>query len=284
MGSNRSIKKVISKIKSELKGIYPDYEIEGFIRLIFEYVLGYSIVQLHLNQETEVSLNNLSRINEIIEDLKKQKPIQYILGETEFYDLRFKVTSSVLIPRQETEELVDLIIKENKKDGVKILDVGSGSGCIAISLAKNIKKSNVTAIDISESALQIVRQNSILNKVEIETLQQDILTVPKFDRKFDIIASNPPYVTDSEKGLMNKNVLENEPHLALFVPNSEPLKFYEAITKFAKDHLNKDGKLYFEINESYGKETVMLLKESGFSNVMLFKDLNGKDRIVFGDF
>jgi release factor glutamine methyltransferase len=284
MGSNRSIKKVISKIKSELKDIYPDYEIEGFIRLIFEYVLDYSIAQIHLNQEKDISVEKLNNINQIIDDLKIQRPIQYIFGETEFYDLRFKVNPSVLIPRQETEELVDLIIKQNKKDGVKILDIGTGSGCIAISLAKNIKNSKVTAIDVSENALQVVTKNSLLNKVKIETLQQDILKAPKFDRKFDIIVSNPPYVTDSEKELMNKNVLDNEPHLALFVPNSEPLKFYESITSFAKDHLNKDGKLYFEINESFGKETAALLKENEFLNILVLKDLNGKDRIVVGDF
>jgi release factor glutamine methyltransferase len=284
MGSNYSIKKVISKIKSELKDLYPDYEIEGFIRLIFEYVLDYSAVQFHLNQEKEISIEALNSINQIIDDLKIQKPIQYIFGETEFYDLRFKVNSSVLIPRQETEELVELIIKQNKKDGVKILDIGTGSGCIAISLAKNIKNSKVTAIDVSENALQVVKQNSLLNKVEIKTLQQDILKVPKFDCKFDIIVSNPPYVTDSEKDLMNKNVLENEPHLALFVPNSEPLKFYEAITSFAKDHLNKEGKLYFEINEMFGKETAALLKENKFLNTLVLKDLSGKDRIVVGDF
>jgi len=283
MGSNHSIKKVISKIKSELKDIYPDHEISGFTRLIFEHVVGYSTVQVHLNQEKEISLNKLDQIIEIVEDLKKQKPIQYIFKETEFYDLRFKLNSSVLIPRQETEELVDLIIKQNKKDRIKILDIGSGSGCIAISLAKFITNSVVTALDISEHALHVVKQNSILNKVDIEVLQYDILIDLKLNRKFDIIVSNPPYVTDSEKTLMNKNVLNNEPHLALFVPNNEPLKFYKAITHFAKNHLETNGKLYFEINESFGKETVNVLELNGFSNISIIKDLNGKDRIVFGD-
>ena len=255
----------------------------SFIFLIFEHLFNYSKAQLHIYQDKEISEDIYLRITEIITDLKTFKPIQYIFGSTDFYNLPFHVSADVLIPRPETEELVDLIITENKNKPLKILDIGTGSGCIAISLAKNLPKSKITASDISENALNIVHQNSKLNNIQIETIQLDILNPPNdFNEKYDIIVSNPPYITEKEKTLMHQNVLEYEPHLALFVPNVNPLLFYKAITKFAIKHLNNNGKLYFEINEAFGNETITLLEQNNFKELFLRKDINNKDRMVRG--
>lgn len=284
MSKNQSIKKLISEIKSELENTYPIEEIEGFIKLIFEYYCNYSSTDLLVNSEKEICNNLQTNINQVILALKKHRPIQYILGETEFYDLFFKVSPSVLIPRQETEELVDLIIKENHYDSLCILDIGTGSGCIAISLAKNIFGSTLFAIDVSNEALSIAKENATLNNAEVSFFQKDVLSLnEKLEQKFDIIVSNPPYVTNSEKHLMQSNVLDYEPHLALFVSDYDPLIFYKAIVNFSIDHLNTRGKLYFEINESFGSETADLLLNAGFKSVMIIKDLNGKDRIVRGE-
>ncbi|MBI9055372.1 MAG: peptide chain release factor N(5)-glutamine methyltransferase [Bacteroidales bacterium] len=278
------MKKLISKIKSELKDIYPIEEIEGFIGLIFEKHLSYSKMQIHMNMDKQLFEEDVCNILDVIEELKEQKPIQYLLGETEFYNLNFKVTSAVLIPRQETEELVDWIIKENNQKGtLDILDIGTGSGCIAISLAKNIPDSRVTAFDISEEALLIAIENSNLNKTKVSFTKLDILNPPKdFNKKFDIIVSNPPYVTNSEKSLMHKNVLDFEPELALFVEDNNPLVFYKGITDFARKHLKKRGGLYFEINESFGNKMEILLKTNGFEDVIVKKDINNKDRMARG--
>lgn len=283
MSSNNSIKKVISFIKSELKNYYPITEIESFISIIFEYLFDYSRIQIQLNIDKKVFFEDFEKITYIINKLKDYKPIQYILGETEFYDLKFYVNEDVLIPRPETEELVDLIIKENQNKSLNIIDIGTGSGCIAIALAKNMKKSIVTAVDISDKALKLTKKNSKLNKVTINTLHINILKHPESIKdKFDIIVSNPPYVTNSEKKLMQKNVLDFEPHLALFVSDDNPLQFYRSIADFAVNHLNKGGKLYFEINEAYGEQVAFLLESKGFSDIIVQKDINNKDRIVRG--
>lgn len=283
MNSDYSIKKTISFIKTELKNHYQDNEITSFTFLIFEHLLKYSKTQILIYQDKKITDTVFSKINEIVSELKKYKPIQYILGTTEFYNLRFKLNPDVLIPRPETEELVDWIISENKDGDKRIIDIGTGSGCIAISLAKNISESVVVASDISESALSIVTQNSKINNVAIKTLLMDILNpISDFQEKFDIIVSNPPYITEKEKGLMHQNVLSYEPHLALFVPNEKPLLFYKAIIEFATYNLNSGGKLYFEINEAFGYETVQLLKEFNFHDISLRKDINDKDRMVRG--
>lgn len=283
MSSNNSIKKVISFIKSELKNYYPITEIESFISIIFEYLFDYSRIQIQLNIDKKVFFEDFEKITYIINKLKDYKPIQYILGETEFYDLKFYVNEDVLIPRPETEELVDLIIKENQNKSLNIIDIGTGSGCIAIALAKNMEKSKVAAVDISDKALKLTKKNSKLNKVTINTLHINILKHPESIKdKFDIIVSNPPYVTNSEKKLMQKNVLDFEPHLALFVSDDNPLQFYRSIADFAVNHLNKGGKLYFEINEAYGEQVAFLLESKGFSDIIVQKDINNKDRIVRG--
>ncbi|MEO8796210.1 MAG: peptide chain release factor N(5)-glutamine methyltransferase, partial [Daejeonella sp.] len=241
----------------------------------------------YLSQKNEpVDMMVETSLISILDELKTGKPLQYILGETEFYDLPFKVNPSVLIPRPETEELVDWIIKDllsRKQTKPEILDIGTGSGCIPIALKKNIPEAKVSAIDISGAALETAIKNSVLNKVEVKFHLHDILNTESGffnDSEFDIVVSNPPYVTLSEKNLMHQNVLEHEPHLALFVDDNDPLIFYKAITKFASAHLKKDGVLYLEINENLGGETVSLLKGFGFKNVELRKDLPGKDRMI----
>ncbi len=281
MDENYTIKKTISYIKTELKKLYPVNEINSFINLIFEKYLNYSIIKLHTSQEQEISKDLYEKIRAVTEELKLQKPIQYILEEAHFYDLRFNVTPDVLIPRQETEELVDWIIRENSNQKIKILDVGTGSGCIAISLANNLPEAIVFASDISPKALEIAKLNSKSNKIDLHFFQFDILNPSSWPNEtFDIIVSNPPYVTEKEKKLMQKNVLEFEPELALFVPDSSPLIFYDKIIDFGEKHLNPNGKIYFEINEAFGKETVLLFNEGAFTDISLKKDLNGKNRML----
>jgi len=283
MASNIIIKKVISFIKSELNGFYPASEISSFIFLIFEYILGYSRTKLLISYDEEISEKSYQKILNILADLKSFKPIQYILGSTTFYDLTFKVASGVLIPRPETEELVNWIINENSNKQHQILDIGTGSGCIAISLAKNLPNSKIYAADISSQALHIAEQNSRLNDVNIETIKLDILNYPDtMEENFNIIVSNPPYVTEKEKQLMQKNVLEFEPELALFVPNTDPLRFYKKIAEFGIIYLNPKGKIYFEINEVYGSETAQMMEQKGYTNISIRKDINGKDRMLRG--
>ncbi|MCD4834007.1 MAG: peptide chain release factor N(5)-glutamine methyltransferase [Bacteroidales bacterium] len=277
------MKKVISFIKSELKEFYPMSEIDSFVYLIFEQLFNYSRTKLLISQDVEILEDSYQNILNIIRDLKLYKPIQYILGETIFYNLTFNVIPGILIPRPETEELVDWIIKESPDKYKRILDIGTGSGCIAISLAKNLPESVVYASDISSEALTVTRKNSKLNNVDIQIMKLDILNFDnQLNEKFDIIVSNPPYVTEKEKKLMHKNVLDFEPELALFVPDNNPLLFYKAIIDFGMNHLNPGGKIYFEVNESFGKETALLLEERDFRDISLKKDINGKDRMLKG--
>ena len=281
----KSVGKVIKSFKNELTAIYPLTEINSIIEIVFEHVLGFSKTDLLFNAErsfTEVELENLQNI---LTRLKNNEPVQYVLGRTVFFDLDFNVKPGVLIPRQETEELVDWIIKDAAKAiGLNVLDVGTGSGCIAISLATNLNQANVSAYDISEIALEIAQSNAKLNKLELNFQKKDILTQQQTTeyQKRDIIVSNPPYVLEKERNLMEKNVLDFEPKLALFVENDDPLLFYKAIVNYSKLNLKKGGKLYFEINEAYGNEIMKLMTDEGFKDIELRKDLSGKDRMVCG--
>lgn len=272
----------IASIRKELAGIYSVEEIESLIFLIFGKVKGYSRTRFLLARDENLTPDDLDRIKQIVSRLKLHEPIQYILGETEFFGLPFYSVPGVLIPRPETEELVQWIIQENQHPEPIIMDIGTGSGCIAVSLRKNILKSTVLACDISPFCIETTRRNAELNQTEVSVLNYDILTnSPEVDfPKLDIIVSNPPYVRTSEKMLMNKNVLDYEPQLALFVPDGDPLIFYKLIADFAQIHLNNGGRIYFEINEAFGKECSEMLQDRGFSEIVLKKDIHDKHRMI----
>lgn len=274
----------------ELSSLYEEQEIESFFYIILEKLHGLKRIDLALNPQTVMDGAHLKQWKNIVSELKKQRPIQYILGETTFYGLSFLVNENTLIPRPETEELVELIIEstnyELRNTKLKVLDIGAGSGCIAISLAKHLPTSEVFAIDVSEEALATAKKNAELNKVAIDFISTNILdivtlsAVAGLDKQFDIIVSNPPYVRNLEKDEIKPNVLEYEPHLALFVDDIDPLLFYRKIAELAIKNLNPNGKLYFEINQYLGKETIKLLEDFGFRNVELKKDIYGNDRII----
>ncbi|WP_405570766.1 peptide chain release factor N(5)-glutamine methyltransferase [Winogradskyella sp. Asnod2-B02-A] len=275
----------------ELDAIYGKHEVDSFFYLCTEHYLNVPRIQLTLDPGLAITKPETDTFFKVLEDLKQQKPIQYILGETEFYGLPFKVNEHVLIPRPETEELVDLIIRTFTSSAVeksiKILDIGTGSGCIAISLAKNLPNVEVYALDISKEALKVAKQNAELNKVDINFIEASILdntchSALDADSNFDVIVSNPPYVRNLEKQEIQPNVLDNEPHLALFVEDDNPLLFYKAITNFALKNLKPKGTLYFEINQYLGEETKALLTDTNFQKVELLKDLNGNDRMLKG--
>ncbi len=278
-----TIDKINKSFKTELKDIYPEREIQTFVEILLEYYAGLNKTDLILKSEEILKPTVNEQIENALFRLKKEEPIQYIIGETEFYDLKLKVNPSVLIPRPETEELVDWIIKNHKNNKkINILDIGTGSGCIPLALKNNLPNAKVFAIDISETALETAKQNAKLNNLDVSFTQLDILNAEikqKFE-KFDIIVSNPPYIREKEKELMHKNILENEPHLALFVGDNDALVFYKAIIHFAKNHLKKQGNLYFEINEAYGNEIITLLKENEYQDIEFKKDINGKDRMI----
>jgi release factor glutamine methyltransferase len=282
-----TIKSISLYIHNELSALYPKREIQSFIYLIFEHLLNLSKTDVHIKQDEKLSDSLITQINSIVGKLEEFTPIQYIFGKTEFYDLKINVTPEVLIPRPETEELVDWIIAENiyRNNGntINIIDIGTGSGCIAISLAKHFPNSGVDALDISEKALHIAKQNAIENNVNINFLEIDILNWQSckeiFKTDYDIIVSNPPYVRELEKQFMQSNVLDYEPKQALFVTDSNPFIFYEAISCFAREFLNQCGGLYFEINEYLANDTFNLLKSKKF-DAILKKDINGKDRMI----
>jgi len=263
----------------KLSSIYPKTEIDSFFYMLMQEYLSLKRVDVILQLQEKITVPVL--FNQALEALAKEQPIQYILEKTFFYGLELEVAKNVLIPRPETEELVDWIISDNEQSNdLKVLDIGTGSGCIAISLAKNIKNSKISAIDISKDAISLATKNAINNDVEIDFIQEDILISKGFLRTWDIIVSNPPYVRELEKKEMQKNVLEYEPHLALFVKDSDPLLFYNTIANFALSHLSKKGSLYFEINQYLALETVDLLKNKGFKNIELREDIFKNKRML----
>jgi len=279
-----NIGELSSGFKRELKEQYTLPELQNFLYLIFQNLMDLSKTDIHINQKKEVPDHFIVRINEIISELKEYKPIQYILGETEFYGCNIKINQNTFIPRPETEELVRWILDETGGNRCKIFDIGTGSGCIAIALAKNNIFAKVFASDYSEKALKIARGNAGINNTDItffnfninfpETL--DILDI------YDIIVSNPPYVTESEKRKMKENVLKYEPNDALFVPDSDPLIFFRAILQFAQSKLQSGGDIFFEINERFGEQMVQLLEEFNYHHIILRKDINDKNRMIKG--
>ncbi len=285
------------KFLIDLDQIYPKEEILSFYFLLIHHKMGLTRAEIALNPNQIIPKEDLNFYLDALTELQGEKPIQYIIGETEFYGLTFKVNEEVLIPRPETEELVDWVLKEfNEKKEPNILDIGTGSGCIAISLAKHLPKANISGMDISKQALQTALQNTKLNKVKINLFQQDILknndtlnyltssgTGPimnSLPMEFDIIVSNPPYVRELEKLEIKSNVLQNEPHIALFVSDENPLLFYDKIADFAKQYLTANGLLFLEINQYLAKNTTTLLRQKGFKTIELRKDIFGNDRMI----
>ncbi len=271
----------------ELSNLYDDQEIESFFYIVLESFHNIKRIDLALNPNMEMNSMQLLRWEIVLAELKKEKPIQYILGETEFYGLPFLVNENTLIPRPETEELVGWILKstnyELQSTKLRILDVGTGSGCIAVSIAKNLPNAQVFAIDVSEKVMLTAKKNAEINNVEINFILTDILKIKNFDQlptQLDIIVSNPPYVRNLEKSEIKPNVLEYEPHLALFVEDTDALLFYRKIAELAKKNLSEKGNLFFEINQYLGKETIELLERLGFKNIELRKDIYGNDRMI----
>ncbi|MBC7615407.1 MAG: peptide chain release factor N(5)-glutamine methyltransferase [Pedobacter sp.] len=294
-----NLKELGAKFSVALAPLYGKEEVNGIFLLVIEYYLKLNRSIYSLKKEYELTDNELKTFEFVLDQIITGKPIQYILGETVFYGLTFKVTEAVLIPRPETEELVEWVIErieslklkiensESKthnayRQPINLLDIGTGSGCIAISLKKNLPKANVFAMDISTEALTIAKRNAVLNNVNVSFMEQDILlnSVSILDTRYSILVSNPPYITQTEKAQMHENVLKNEPHLALFVSNEDPLIFYEAIADFALINLKENGLLFFEINEHHGEKTVKMLSGKGFNAIELRKDMQGKDRMI----
>ena len=278
------LKNYKTTLLQELSSLYDAQEIESFFYLILECFHNKKRIDLALDPDMEMDAMQLLRWESVLAELKKEKPIQYILGETEFYGLPFLVNENTLIPRPETEELVEWIIKSTKykiqSTKLRILDIGTGSGCIAISLAKNIPNAEVSAIDVSDKALSTAKKNAEINKVEVSFILKNILETEELEGQFDIIVSNPPYVRNLEKAEIKPNVLEYEPHLALFVEDTDALLFYRKIAQLAQKNLSENGMLFFEINQYLGKETVELLEDLGFKNIVLKKDIYGNDRMI----
>lgn len=267
-----------------LKNEYPPEEINSFFNILIVHYLNVTRLELALDPKKELASEQIKLFDEILGKLQQHEPIQYIIGETEFFGLTFQVNKNVLIPRPETEELVSWILldlSDNNTSAIKILDIGTGSGCIAISLAKNLPDAEIKALDISNEALKVAAKNAKLNQVEVKFENQDILHIDKPIDSFDVIVSNPPYVRDLEKKEMNRNVLENEPDGALYVRDNDPLVFYRAITNLAKTSLGIGGSLYFEINQYLAKETEKVMLDSGFKTT-LKKDIFGNYRMLKG--
>lgn len=271
------------RFQERLSPFFPTSEIGSFFELLCASFLKFSRTDIVLKRDHALNSRELAQFEAAASRLEKQEPIQYILGETIFYGLTFEVTPATLIPRPETEDLVTLIL-EDHQEAVEhhILDIGTGSGCIAIALANSLRGSRVVGVDISEAALEVARNNASINGVAVEFEKLDILTKPHLNRRFDLIVSNPPYVRNSEKRLMHPNVLKYEPAKALFVTDEDPLIYYREILKFAREHLKPLGTIYLEINEYLSKEMLQLLMDSGFTQVELRQDIYGKPRMIKG--
>ncbi|MFK5983354.1 MAG: peptide chain release factor N(5)-glutamine methyltransferase [Flavobacteriaceae bacterium] len=285
------IKELKKYFVGSISELYPSEEVQSFFNLFSEHYLGMSRIKIVLNSDKILSEATVSKFKKAIQRLKNFEPIQYIIGETEFFGLPFKVDENVLIPRPETEELVSWVIEEreerrdDREEDIRVLDIGTGSGCIAISLASKLPNAKVSALDISKGALGVAKQNAKLNEVNIDFVEADILDSNTWNLKFenlefDIIVSNPPYVRELEKELMESNVVKHEPATALFVKDEDPLLFYRKIAQFGKEYLKPTGALFFEINEYLAEKMLQLLKEEGYSEIEIKKDIFNKDRMI----
>ncbi|MFT5103774.1 MAG: release factor glutamine methyltransferase [Candidatus Latescibacterota bacterium] len=276
-----TIKTIKEKFTLDLQGLYPSEEIQSFFMMLSESFLNYSRIDIFLKQAEVLSEETTNKYFDALKRLQNQEPVQYIIGSTEFFGLRFNVNSATLIPRPETEELVRWVL-ENER-GVEmdaILDIGTGSGCIAIALASELPNAAISGLDISEDAIRVAKENAKQNNVAVHFSYTDVLIANSLPGVFSCIVSNPPYVRDSEKDQMASNVLENEPASALYVSNEDPLLFYRKIAQLAKNHLVEGGQIFFEINEYLGKEMIALLRSEGYHEIQIRKDMFGKDRML----
>jgi release factor glutamine methyltransferase len=273
------LKQAIEQLNNGLAGVAEPREVQAMIRIICEDVFNYDPVDVALRQESELPDFAPERISDIISRLRRHEPLQYIVGTALFHGHKFKVTPAVLIPRPETEQLVDLIVDENTASDLRVLDMGTGSGCIAISLARALKFAQVDAFDISQDALAVARENAADLKVKVRLFQSDMLA-PQPAARYDIIVSNPPYICWSERETMERNVLDYEPGQALFVPDNDPLLFYKAIAPYAAQSLERGGRLYLEINQRFGNEVKRLLEDCGLDEVRIIEDSFGRVRFA----
>ena len=273
------LKEAIEQLRNGLAGVAEPQEVQAMIRIICEDIFNYDQVDVALRQESELPDFAQERITDIISRLCRHEPLQYIVGSARFHGHRFKVTPAVLIPRPETEQLIDMIVDENPASDLRVLDMGTGSGCIAISLARALKFAQVDALDVSRDALAVARENAALLKVKVRFFESDMLS-PQPPARYDIIVSNPPYVCWSERESMERNVLDYEPGQALFVPDNDPLLFYKAIAAYAAQSLERGGRLYLEINQRFGNEVKRLLEGNGFDEVRIIEDSYGKTRFA----
>lgn len=279
-GETQSSKKIYDSVVNELIPLYGKDESRQLTKMLLEAVVDIPFERVIIDEKITYSSSSQQDLDKKIDLLKNYLPIQYVLGKAHFYGRDFIVNPSVLIPRQETEELINEIVIDNRQDGLKVLDIGSGSGCIGITLGLELDGANISAIDIDGKALDMTLKNARNLGVDVQCYMEDILAIDQLPGKYDIIVSNPPYVTESEKKEMLNNVLEHEPPQALFVPNNNPLIFYKKIIQLAKNHLRPKGKLYFEINEHFGAEMIALCEEEQCACLRLIHDLNGKDRFI----
>jgi len=276
-------------LTKELSKVYDNDELRNIIELVIEHITNMTRAEQIKNKVPYLTCTQLENLDEITERLKKNEPVQYVLGETWFAGMKFKVNKNVLIPRPETEELVDWIVKESQKSKVKsqnIIDIGTGSGCIPITIKKKLPEANVTAIDVCSQALFTATENAIELSADVDFLLLDFLDEEKWKKlgQYDIIVSNPPYVKQNEINTMHERVKEFEPHLALFVPDNDALLFYKKLSIFSTNHLNPGGSLFVEINEALGEHVVNLFRSVGFSNIELRKDMQRRDRMVRATF
>lgn len=282
---DRPLFEVSKEITATLTPMYGAGEARAMTRIIFEHLKGWTPVDMAVRASEPVSGFIQNKIKDVISRLLKNEPIQYIFGVADFYGMKFKVTADTLVPRPETAELVDMIVGENQAKDLRVLDLGTGTGCIAIALARNLPFASVTAADISDKALAVARENARALNTGVTFIHADILSLPSDPdalpgAPFDIIVSNPPYVADSEKKDMEPNVLVYEPAGALFVPDSDPLKFYRAILRYADKALAPDGKIYFEINPLFASDMETLCRKEGFPDIALTRDSFGKVRFL----
>mgnify|MGYP005853466921 CR=1 FL=1 len=281
MSSQITIGSLRKNIEEQLRGLYPPTEISAFIYILFRELLGMDKKDVLLNTDTNITFSDYTKMHEAVERLKNYEPLQYILGTTEFYGCHIMVNPAVLIPRPETEELVQWVLEEATAfTSPSIADICTGSGCIAVAIKKKLPDASVFAFDNSTEALATAKKNAVINNVDIQFFFQDILRCFQLPRAMHIIVSNPPYVRESEKNNMQPNVLRFEPQSALFVPDNNPLIFYRALTIIGKKYLLPKGKMLVEINENMAAETMQLFNHAGYTKVLLRKDINNKPRMI----